>query len=107
MLQIFVDGKPFLGLTRANTLTDLVHLIAVPGTLLAQWEIELKLWFRPKVVDIIIYHGKMQCNDLWGEGGYISLSKHRKSNIIILTTHSVGLLSFIYLFLPIQSPYLR
>jgi hypothetical protein len=90
MLQLFVDGKPFLGSTHASTLTDLVHLIAVPGTLLAQWEIELKLWFRPKVVDIIVYHGKMQCNDLWGERGYISLSKHKKSNIIILTTHSVA-----------------
>jgi TATA-binding protein-associated factor len=86
---MIADGKPFLGSTHVKTLTDLVHLIAVPGTLLAQWEMELKFWFRPKVVDIIVYQGKMQHSDLWGEGGYIKLSKHRKSHIIILTSHSV------------------
>lgn len=81
--------RNYLGCVQPKDLRDTPHLIAVPGTLLAQWESELRLWFLPKKVDIIIYSGKMQHDDLWGSDGLVTISKHKRSNIIILATHSV------------------
>ena len=96
--MLVAEGKPYLGATDVKTLMHLVHLITVPGTLLGQWEAELKFWFRPKHVDIIVYQGKMQYKDVWGEEGYINKSKHKGSHIIILTTHSV-MSSYLFYFI--------
>lgn len=84
-----VANRKYLGCMQPKDLSNTPHLIAVPGTLLAQWESELRLWFLPKKVDIVIYSGKMLHDDLWGADGLVTLSKHKRSSVIILTTHSV------------------
>lgn len=87
--MLLTAGRTYLGRMQPKDLSDSAHLIAIPGTLLAQWESELKLWFLPKKVDIVVYSGKMQQDDLWGPDGMVTLSKHKRSSLIILTSHSV------------------
>ena len=74
-----------------KTLACLPHLVLVPGTLLGQWDAEIRSWFQPKRVDILLYKaGKGAGQSFWGEDGLYSQSKHMPSQQIIVTSHSVG-----------------
>jgi hypothetical protein len=78
-------------LNNDRTVPDLPHLIVVPGTLMAQWEHELKVFFQPKKVDILKYTGgPLQHEQFWDPVcGPFSMSKHDDHHKIILATHSV------------------
>ena len=68
----------------------LPHLILVPGTLLSQWEHELKVAFKPKTFDIMLYGlGEKQHEHFWAEDGPYHSSKHKEFNRIILASQSV------------------
>ena len=75
-------------------LPSLPHLIIVPGTLLSQWEGELKTLFRPKFFHILIYPaGKGMREHFWSAKGPFHGRKLRlASNVIIVASHSVSYL---------------
>ncbi|RDB15031.1 Protein CHROMATIN REMODELING 5 [Hypsizygus marmoreus] len=71
------------------SLPDLPHLIVVPGTLLSQWQAELKTVFKPKSIDILMYGtGKALHDHFWSKDGPFHTSNHRPSNRIIIASHS-------------------
>lgn len=66
---------------------SLPHLIICPGTLRAQWLSEIKMIFRPKSVDILIYdHGDRL---FWAPSGTFNSSKLALHNRIVIATQSV------------------
>ncbi|KAF8953874.1 P-loop containing nucleoside triphosphate hydrolase protein [Flammula alnicola] len=81
-----VSRTPYLG--QYDSLPRLPHLIVVPGTLLSQWESELKTIFRRGAFDILIYGtGKAVREQFWAMDGPFRTSKN-DVNKIILASHS-------------------
>ncbi|GLB33117.1 putative helicase [Lyophyllum shimeji] len=79
--------NPYLG--AHATVPDLPHLIIVPGTLLSQWETELKVVLKPKSFDILMYGtGKAAHEQFWAPNGPFHTSKHKPSHRIIVASHS-------------------
>ncbi|PPQ93015.1 hypothetical protein CVT25_006099 [Psilocybe cyanescens] len=75
-------NTPFLG--NSSTLPRLPSLILVPGTLIAQWETELKTIFKRGSVDILVYGtSKIQRIQFWDPKGPFHTSKNDVNKIII------------------------
>ncbi|EAU80360.1 hypothetical protein CC1G_12776 [Coprinopsis cinerea okayama7 len=71
------------------TLPALPHLILVPPTLLGQWEHELKCYFRPKSVEILVYgRNASESGSFWSAGGPFQSSKHHPAHKIILASQT-------------------
>jgi SNF2 family DNA or RNA helicase len=89
MLYIIVT-LPYLA--EDKTLPNLPHLVIVPGTLLSQWEAELRTLFNPKFFKILMYTpGKALREDFWSEDGpFYSTRQKLASNVIIIASHSVS-----------------
>lgn len=85
--QLIPEERPFLG--DKDTIPSLPHLIVCPGTLVAQWVSELKVFLKPKSMDIFVYNSSTNGEDFWGSSGPIRLSKHQPQNQIIVASHSV------------------
>ena len=83
------ERLPYLG--EDKQLPSLPHLIIVPGTLLSQWEGELKTLFWPKFFQILIYPaGKGMREHFWSAKGPFHGRKLRlPSNMIIVASHSI------------------
>lgn len=79
--------RPFLG--DKDKFPSHPHLILCPGTLVAQWVSELKVFLQPKSVDIFIYDSQTKGTDFWGPSGPMRLSKHQQHNRIIVASHAV------------------
>ena len=89
-----VAQRPYL--KDQKNLPERPHLIIVPGTLLAQWEHELKVVFKRNSVDIMTYGTTQpQRQEFWSEHGVFQSSKQPKYLQIILASHSVRLSSLI------------
>jgi hypothetical protein len=90
MLTILrAESNPYLG--ESKVILDLPHLIVVPGTILGQWEDEIKVLFKPKSFDILLYGtGKAVHDQFWAVDGPFYTSKHKPRNKIILASHSVS-----------------
>ena len=72
-------------------LPSFAHLIIVPGTLLSQWENELKILFKPKMFEILLYGTGAKCHEsFWAPDGPYQLSKQRTYSRIILASQSVS-----------------
>jgi hypothetical protein len=86
-----VGAAPYLG--EKDAIPCLPHLIVVPGTLVGQWEQELKVVFQPNYVDILVYGaGLAQHQYFWSDAGPYKQANHPASSRIILASHSVRLL---------------
>jgi SNF2 family DNA or RNA helicase len=79
--------RPFLG--NKEKFLSLPHLIVCPGTLVAQWVSELKVFLQPKSVDIFVYDGQTNGDDFWTASGLMHLSKHQPHSRIIVASHAV------------------
>ncbi|KAK0472569.1 P-loop containing nucleoside triphosphate hydrolase protein, partial [Armillaria novae-zelandiae] len=77
-LPFFCGGKE---------ITNAPHLLLVPNTLLGQWVLELKKWFRPHTVDILVLPSAERGWSTWYEEK-LEASKQDPCNIIIVGTHS-------------------
>jgi SNF2 family DNA or RNA helicase len=80
----------FLGLREVPSLP---HLILCPGTLTAQWVNELKVFFLPRSVDILIYDSKVDGPYFWSPTGPLHSSIHEPHHRIVIATHSVSRIS--------------
>lgn len=85
------EASPYLGAD--NTLPNSPHLIVVPGTLLSQWEAELKTLFNPKYFKVLLYGtGKSVHDSFWSEDGpFHNTKKEVSANVVILASHSVSI----------------
>ncbi|KAK0224370.1 hypothetical protein IW262DRAFT_1459423 [Armillaria fumosa] len=63
------------------------HLLLVPNTLLGQWVSELKKWFRPHTIDILVLPSMERGWEDWYKTK-LDASKQDPCNIIIVGTHS-------------------
>lgn len=87
-LPPIIERAPYLG--ELSALPPYPHLIVVPGTLLSQWESELKVLFKCGSYDILIYGtGKAVRERFWAPNGPFHSSKHT-ANRIIIASHSVS-----------------
>lgn len=82
-----LDKRRFL--RGADKIPSLPHLILCPGTLTAQWVHELKVFFIPKSVDILVYDSQTDGKFFWGPFGPLHRSKQDLHNRIIVASHSV------------------
>lgn len=91
-IYFLTETLPYLGEERS--LPNLPHLVIVPGTLLSQWEAELKTLFKPKCFKILMYAGgvgKALREEFWSEGGpFHSTSQKLASNVVVVASHSVS-----------------
>ncbi|TFK59812.1 hypothetical protein BDN72DRAFT_780239 [Pluteus cervinus] len=88
---------PFL--REYNQLPDFPHLIIVPGTLLVQWELELKGVGKPAAFDLFVYKANRDFHKaFWAEGGPWALSEQPMFRRIILASHSALLQDFAELY---------
>ncbi|KAF9455565.1 P-loop containing nucleoside triphosphate hydrolase protein [Collybia nuda] len=87
--QIVSEENPYAG-DRASLLEhDHPHLIAVPGTLLSQWEVEIKSIVKGGTFTILLYgSGKAYHDFFWGPDGPYQKAKHSGVNILIIAAHS-------------------
>ncbi|PPQ80636.1 hypothetical protein CVT26_007424, partial [Gymnopilus dilepis] len=83
---VIVDN-PYLGEHRE--LPALPHLIVVPGTLLGQWERELKVLLKPGSFDIFVYGSGRDYQGFWGESEAFSKSLHTGNRIVIASHSSI------------------
>lgn len=68
------------------------HLIVVPGTLISQWEHELKCFFKFKFVDLFLYpSGLPYHREFWKPGGIYESSAQPPCHRIIIATLSVSI----------------
>jgi TATA-binding protein-associated factor len=84
------EASPYLGSDK--TLPNSPHLIVVPGTLLSQWEAELKTLFNPKYFKVLLYGtGKAVHDSFWSEDGPFHNTKEQVcANVVIVASHSVS-----------------
>ncbi|TEB03945.1 hypothetical protein FA13DRAFT_1569793, partial [Coprinellus micaceus] len=86
-LPPLIEERPFIA--DYNPLPSYPTLIVVPGTLLGQWENELKVAFKPKCVDILLYGtGLEEHKAFWSSSGAYAKSVHPPHSRIILASHS-------------------
>ncbi|KAH6893874.1 P-loop containing nucleoside triphosphate hydrolase protein [Coprinopsis sp. MPI-PUGE-AT-0042] len=84
--QILVDC-PYLG--ESQTIEPLPHLIIVPGTLMAQWEHELKCFFRWKFVDVLLYKSGLKAHrEFFRPDGHFLSSPYPPSHRIVIASLS-------------------
>lgn len=89
-LKMMLVSKPYLG--KNETLPCYPHLIVVAGTLLSQWESELKILIKPQAFDIFTYpSGKKFHKNFWSPKGPFHSSNHPMSNRIIIASYTVGI----------------
>jgi hypothetical protein len=89
MAKIFLGKNPYLGENDVE-IPSYPHLIVVAGTLLSQWESELKTLIKPQTFDIFIYgSGQKFHENFWSLAGPFHSSKHSMCNRIIIASHSV------------------
>jgi len=90
--RCFLESNPFLGQNLNETIPSYPHLIVVAGTLLSQWESELKTLIQPQSFDIFIYgSGKKLHQNFWSPAGPFHSSRHQMSNRIIIASYTVGI----------------
>lgn len=78
-------------LREQKELPSLPHLILAPGTLIPQWESELKSLFIPHSFSILVYGvGKQAHADFWAPDGAFHTAQGNASQKIILASHSVS-----------------
>ncbi|KXN81008.1 Nuclear protein STH1/NPS1 [Leucoagaricus sp. SymC.cos] len=82
-----IAERPFLN--RSNMIPSLPHLIVCPGTLSAQWIIELKTLLLPQSVDIHTYDSHTKPEVFWGPSGPLRSSKHAFHHQVVVASHSV------------------
>ncbi|KAK0197634.1 P-loop containing nucleoside triphosphate hydrolase protein [Armillaria mellea] len=63
------------------------HLLIVPNTLLGQWRQELKKWFRPHTIDILVLPSTERGWEDWYKTK-LDASRQDPCNIVIVGTHS-------------------
>ena len=86
-----LESNPYLGRNLDETVPCYPHLIVVAGTLLSQWESELKTLIQPQFFDIFVYgSGKKLHEKFWSQQGPFHSSRHKKSNRIIIASYTVG-----------------
>ena len=89
----FADENPFLQVS--DKLQDLPHLVIVPGTVISQWERELKILLKPNMFDILVYgSGKSLHEKFWADEGPYHSSKLSPCHQIIIAPHSIGCFPF-------------
>lgn len=92
-VSFITDENPYFGGSRS--IPNKPHLIIVPGTILAQWESEIKMALNPKAFDLFIYTtGKAFREEFWSDEGLFAQSEQPAANRIILASHSVRHLLF-------------
>lgn len=85
-----LESNPYLGKNTNEKVPSHPHLIVVAGTLLSQWEAELKTLVQLQVFDIFIYSsGKKFHRDFWSPEGPFHSSRHNMSNRIIIASYTV------------------
>jgi SNF2 family DNA or RNA helicase len=68
---------------------DLPHLIIVPGSVLQQWLMEIKRFFKPEAVDVFqLPTAKDEAKKMW-EGPWASSDQPMYRRIVV-TAHSVS-----------------
>ncbi|TEB22041.1 hypothetical protein FA13DRAFT_1716383 [Coprinellus micaceus] len=86
-LPPIIQERPFVA--DYSPLPSYPTLIVVPGTLLTQWENELKGAFKKKSVDILLYGtGLEEHKAFWSSSGAYGQSAHPPHSRIILASHS-------------------
>ncbi|TEB22051.1 hypothetical protein FA13DRAFT_1641971 [Coprinellus micaceus] len=86
-LPAIIQERPFVA--DYSPLPSYPTLIVVPGTLLTQWENELKGAFKKKSVDILLYGtGLEEHKAFWSSSGAYGQSAHPPHSRIILASHS-------------------
>ncbi|KAF6745335.1 P-loop containing nucleoside triphosphate hydrolase protein, partial [Ephemerocybe angulata] len=86
-LPPIIQEKPYLASHRP--LPSLPTLIVVPGTLLSQWEHELKVAFKPRSIDILLYGSGLATHKaFWLPNGPYETSAHPPHNRVILASHT-------------------
>lgn len=80
--------NPYLGECKA--IPNKSHLILVPGTILGQWQLEVKTALNPKAFDLFVYTtGQAFRNEFWSDEGPFAKSRQQPVNKVILASHSV------------------
>lgn len=83
---IFVSN-PYLG--ELTVLPNLPHVIVVPGTVIDQWQSEIKTLFIAKSFDVLVYSSNKTERELfWAPTGPFHRSLHEPANRIILVSES-------------------
>ncbi|KAJ3548525.1 hypothetical protein NMY22_g1227 [Coprinellus aureogranulatus] len=86
-LPPLVESRPFIN--QHNPLPSLPILVLVPGTLLTQWETELKVALKPRCADLMVYgSGHTNHKEFWSSDGIYASSNHPEHRRIILASHS-------------------
>ncbi|KAF8808358.1 hypothetical protein BYT27DRAFT_7097080 [Phlegmacium glaucopus] len=86
-LPPIIKANPYLG--EISTIPSHPHLIVVPGTLLSQWEVELKTLIKPHTFDIFLYgSGKSLHESFWSPGGPFHSSRLPMANRIIIASQT-------------------
>jgi len=76
--------------------TTLIKAAERAGTILKQWEMEIKVALNPKAFDLFVYKGGKGCREaFWSQSGLFAQAKQPAVNKIILASHSVRR-SYIY-----------
>ncbi|TFK31185.1 P-loop containing nucleoside triphosphate hydrolase protein, partial [Crucibulum laeve] len=79
--------KKYPYLQETELLPSLPHLIVVPGTLMLQWAKELKIFFKPHMIDILLYHAEKKARrEFWSDKGPFYSSKQPGHHIFIITS---------------------
>lgn len=81
-------SNPYLG--QNEQIPCYPHLIVVAGTLLSQWESELKILIKPQTFDIFTYgSGKKFHQNFWSPVGPFHSSRQPMSRRIIIASYTV------------------
>lgn len=106
---VFAETTPFLGKFNFNPqlkarapedfeepLPDYPQVIVVPGTLLGQWEDELKAVLQRKHFDVFSYGSGVSGHQaFWDKDGPYHKSNQPESRRVIIIPHSVSRLIFL------------
>jgi hypothetical protein len=90
-----IDENPYV--CDSTSLPNLPQLIIVPGTLLSQWDVEMKSLIKGNTLNILLYGtGKNVHDRFWAEDGPFHKSTCSGAEVIIIASHSVRLLTTLY-----------
>ncbi|TFK17541.1 hypothetical protein FA15DRAFT_734316 [Coprinopsis marcescibilis] len=102
-MPAIVCERPFL--KGSNKVPNHAHLIVVPGTLIRQTEHELRSFFKPKSVDILIYPSGVKAHaEFFKPGGVWNSSNHDPSFRIIIASQSALKQDYSALYTSVRSP---